>query len=93
MPGKVLRHSAAFNFYAEEEGVLASISGVEKVDELESVDWFAVNKKPGDQCKFSRNGGYPVAEAILANKDRQKLDADIAAMEAALDIKTRPWAS
>ncbi|MDX1765426.1 MAG: ATP-grasp domain-containing protein [Candidatus Saccharimonadales bacterium] len=90
MPGELIMPSAAFNFYAKAEGILTSITGAEAVKELKSTQWVGVNKEVGDKCLYSRHGGSPIIESILAHRDPAQLDADIARQEALIKFQTKP---
>lgn len=88
LPKKVLGYSAAFKFYAKEEGILKEFKGVKKIRDIKSVKDIDVRKKVGDRCVSAKNGGKSVCNVILFNKDRSELLADIRRMEKTIVIKT-----
>jgi len=88
IPKKVKGYSAAMKFYAPKEGILENISGLRKIEKLESFELIRQLRKLGDRCKFAKHGGTAVVSVILFNKDRSKLLADIRRVEQTLVIKT-----
>jgi len=88
IPKKAKGHTAAMKFYAKKEGVLLSVNGVKKIQELKSVQSVRQLTKIGERCKFAKNGGIGVFAIVLFNKDRSKLLADIRRVEQTLVIKT-----
>ncbi len=88
IPKKVLGYSAALKFFAKEEGTLTKLTGVKKVQELQSFKEIDINKKIGDQCLYAKNGGSSVFNIILFNPDRSALLADIRRVEESIVIET-----
>ena len=86
IPKKVQGYTAAFKFFARQEGKLVTIKGLKKLRELESYVNTVVYKKKGDKCLFAKNGGSVVMEVTLYNKERARLQADIRRMERAIEI-------
>ena len=74
---RALGHSAVMKLYAEQEGVITSLTGITKAKEFESVEKIDVRYKKGDQAIFARHGGVSVADVYFFNKDRSKLLADM----------------
>jgi biotin carboxylase len=74
----LVKHARMENIFAESEGIIEAIEGIEEARELESVVYVATHAKPGDEALFAQNGGDILADAILSNKDQQKLDEDVA---------------
>lgn len=89
MRKKVLKHAAAMKFFAKKEGKLTKLTGIKKVQQLDSFVRINIQKKVGDSCKFAKNGGSSVFNIVLANKDRSKLLADIRRVEQTIDIRTK----
>ena len=89
VPKKVLGHSAALKFFAKKEGILTKLTGIKKVQELESFDNIKINKKVGDRCMYAKNGGQSVFNIMLFNEDRSKLLADIRRLEQTIEIETK----
>lgn len=90
IPKKVQGYTAAFKFFARQEGKLDTIKGLKKLRELESYVLATQMKKKGDMCLFAKNGGSVVMEVTLYNKERPRLQADIRRMEKAIDIVVDP---
>jgi len=89
VPKKVLGHSASLKFFAKKEGILTKMTGIKKVQELESVYDIKIHKKLGEKCAFAKNGGLSVFNIMLFNEDRSKLLADIRRLEQTIVIETK----
>lgn len=85
---KIKGYTAAMKFFAKKEGRMTKLSGIKRIQELESFKKIYLNKKVGDVCTFAKNGGSSVFNIILFNKERSKLLADIRRMEQIVDIQT-----
>lgn len=85
---KIKGYTAAMKFFAKKEGRMTKLSGIKRIQELESFKKIYLNKKVGDLCTFAKNGGSSVFNIILFNKERSKLLADIRRMEQMVDIQT-----
>lgn len=81
-------YSVAMKFYAKEEGKLAKISGIKKIQDLDSFKRVYINKKIGDSCLYAKHGGSSVFNLIMFNKDRSELLADIRRVEQTISIET-----
>jgi len=88
IPKKILGHSVAMKFFAKQEGTITKISGIKKIQTLESFHTLTINKKIGDKAIFAKNGGKSVFNIILFNKERSKLLADIRRLEKIIHIST-----
>jgi hypothetical protein len=86
MPGKLLKHAAVLNIYADDEGYIESIQGIEKARKLSSIVYIDSHAKPGDKALFATNGGNPIVDGILSNKDPQRLKRDIAKVRELIKI-------
>lgn len=86
MPGKPLRHAAGMNIYADEEGYITSIDGLEEAQKLESIVFLNSHAQPGDLALFAGNGGRLIIDGILSNKDPKKLEADVAKVRELIKI-------
>lgn len=84
--GTALGNSAVFNIYADKEGKIESISGIEKVESLDSYVTHKQNAGVGDEAIFARHNGDVVFAIELFNKDKKQLQSDIAIMESAINI-------
>jgi biotin carboxylase len=78
MPGEPLRHAAGINIYADKEGVIDSIAGVDEASHLSSVVYVAQHAQLGDRALFASNGGQLIVDGILSNEDPEQLEADVA---------------
>jgi biotin carboxylase len=91
MPGKPIRHAAGMNIYADEEGEITSIEGIEQARKLASVVYLEPHAKPGDLALFANNGGQLIVDAILSNKDPEQLEKDVTKARelVKINVKTR----
>jgi biotin carboxylase len=84
---KVLSHTAILQFFPKKEGVLKKILGLEKIQNLKSLNRIRVDKKPKEKCLFSKNGGIPILHIILSNKNRSDLLGDIRRIEQTISFE------
>lgn len=88
IPKKIKGYTVAMKFFAKEEGTMTKLTGVKKIQELESFKEITVNKNVGDQCKYAKNGGSSVFNLIMFNTEKAKLLADIRRVEQMVEIET-----
>lgn len=88
IPKKIKGYTVAMKFFAKEEGTMTKLTGVKKIQELESFKEITINKNVGDQCKYAKNGGSSVFNLIMFNKEKAKLLADIRRVEKMVEIET-----
>ena len=86
---KVLGHTAVFKIYPKEPGIIKTMTGIKKIQELKSFYQIKVNKQVGDKAISAANGGKSAFNLTLFNEDRSKLLADIRRMEQAIKITTK----
>jgi len=89
MPTKQIGHAVALNIYAEQEGYIESLTGVEQAKEISSVVYLATHAGVGDMALFANNGGDAVIDGILSNKDQQQLQKDIVTVQNLIKIKVK----
>jgi biotin carboxylase len=89
IPNKVISHTAKFNLYADHEGILESISGLEEIRELKSLVALGQDAQIGDKLLFAKNNGDPAVVVTLSHKDASQLQADIRILERALKLKVK----
>lgn len=87
MPSEKQGYAAVLNLYAETEGTINSISGVEQAQDLSSVIHAKSQAKPGDKAIFSTNGGDLIVDLILSNRSQNSLENDITEARRLIDIK------
>jgi biotin carboxylase len=90
IPTKLLRHTAVFNIYARQEGMVESIDNVEMLRALPSFVSVRQVIGFGEEARFAKNNGDPVLEVTLSHASREQLDADIDRMERDVQIHVRP---
>ena len=89
IPKKCKGFAATLKWFPKEEGVIERLKGIKKIRELKSFVDITVNKKVGDRCHFSKNGGKAVFDVTLYNDERSKLLADIRRVEKLVDIQIK----
>ncbi len=92
MPDKLLAHAYAINIYADQEGEITAIEGLEEAEKLESTVSLVCKAKPGDIALFANNGGGLIIDGILSNKDPKQLEKDEAKLRELIQIKVRAGA-
>lgn len=89
IPANPIKHASALNIYAEEEGIIASIEGIDEARKLSSVVYLKTHAKSGDLALFASNGGDLIVDAILSNVDPKKLERDVIKVTQLVKIKLR----
>lgn len=89
MPCKPLRHAMAFKIYADDEGYIESIKGLEEARKIKSVVYISDHAKPNDLALFVMNGGDPVVDGIISGKDPKQLVKDMAKIRQLIKIKIK----
>ncbi len=79
-------YTAALKIYAQREGLIKSIKGIKKINDIKSIYNIVQNKTTGNKTKFAKRGGKSIFNIILHNKDRSELLADIRRLEQTLEI-------
>lgn len=87
IPKKCQGYACAMKWFADNEGKIAELKGIKKIEALESFHKIDVNKKVGDRAIFARHGGRSVFNLLMYNADRSKLLADIRRVEQLVHIK------
>jgi hypothetical protein len=72
-----VRHAAGFNIYADKEGTIRAIHGVEEALKIESVLRLGVFAKKGDKSIFASNGGDFLVDGNMSDDDKVKLENDV----------------
>lgn len=81
------KFAAAMKWYAPKEGVITTMTGLKKIESLESFDHIDVLKKRGDAATFAKNGGKAIFHLFLAHESRSQLLADIRRVEEMVKIE------
>lgn len=89
IPAKPIRHAAIYKTYGRQEGVLASIGGLDAIQRLPSYVTMKCPFNPGDDIRFASNNGDAVIEVTLCHEDPDQLKTDIQAIESLLKIQVR----
>lgn len=86
---KQIAHAAALNIYANDEGYINTIVGIEEAKKIPSVISLSLNASKGDIALFSHSGGDPLITVILSNTDDNELRKDIAIVRALIKITVK----
>jgi len=89
MPGKPIRHATGLNIYADEEGIITAIDGLQEARKLESVVFIEKHAQPGDLALFASEGGDLIVDAILSNKDPEQLEKDVQSLLRLVRIRVK----
>jgi hypothetical protein len=89
IPERPKRHAAIYKTYGHEEGILASIEGLEIIQKLPSYINMKAPFKFGDEIRFAHNNGDAVIEITLCHESPGQLAKDIKTIENSLDIRVQ----
>jgi biotin carboxylase len=89
IPTKAIAHSLITNTYAEEEGIIEDIEGVEPARAIGSVARLDVHAKSGDEALPSGKGGKLIVDGFLSHTSQEQLLADADAVRKHLNIRTK----
>jgi hypothetical protein len=89
IPKKCFGNAVYMKWFLPKEGTITSMTGIKKIEQLESFHKIEVNKKIGDRATFARNGGRSIFNLYMYNADRAKLLADIRRVEQLVKIKIK----
>lgn len=80
------QHSTAIALYADEEGPIAAIEGVEEARSNPAVYNLLIHAQPGDVARHSANGGKRLAEGVLHHSDLGRLNEQISHVRTGVKI-------
>lgn len=83
-------YSLITNTYAEEEGEIAAIEGVEEARAIPSVSGLWVHAEPGDRALPSGKGGKLIVDSEMSNADQAQLLADADMLRERIHIRVTP---
>ena len=89
MPGDPIAQTAFLNLYADEEGYIESIEGLEEARQLSSIIYLKQHAEVGDLALFAKNGGDQVIDGVLSNPDPAQLHADVAKVKQLIRINCK----
>lgn len=93
IPTEVIRHARSEDLYADKEGVLEAIDGLDEAEQLESMVYMHVSAEPGEKVFFADKGGDVLVDAILSNPDKAKLEADAVKLREVIQFKIKETAA
>ncbi len=86
---KPIGYSTIVNIYADTEGIIESVDGIDEAKKNPSIAWLELRKKPGDMALFCGNGGIFVVDGVLSNKDLGKLNIDVETVRKLIKINIK----
>lgn len=89
MPEKKIGDAAALSIYANDEGYITSIIGLEEARKVASVISLSAHTGIGGVALFSQNGGDALVTVILSNKDPNQLRKDISTVRNLVKITVK----
>ncbi|HSX07079.1 MAG TPA: ATP-grasp domain-containing protein [Candidatus Saccharimonadia bacterium] len=84
-----IAYSLIANTYADQEGVIESVNGIDETSHLASAVAVEVHCKPGDIALASGKGGKILVDISLSNKDKQQLVVDTGKARQLVTIHTK----
>ena len=82
------RYASGFCVYADTEGTITAIEGIDMAKRIESVDSINTNLSIGQQASFVQNGGDYVLDCKMSNNSSSILDADFEKVRGILRVIT-----
>jgi len=93
IPTKAIGYSLITNTYAEEEGIIDAIEGIEEARAIASVSDIWVHAKAGDFALPSGKGGNLIVDSEMSNTSQEQLLADAAKLRDCISIRTKQLAN
>lgn len=90
IPTDLQKNVAILDPHVHTEGMLKAVYGIEDVENLPSFVHMRQNISVGQPVLFAKNGSDPVLSIVLSHADREQLEKDVAAMEAAIKFDVEP---
>jgi biotin carboxylase len=90
IPMQPIKHAAGVNIYADQEGIITELSGLDEARQLPSLVTLGTNAQVGDMALFAESGGELIVDAILSNEDADALEADVAKLRELVTIRVDP---
>ncbi len=87
IPKELHKYVAVFDIYARTEGILRAVHGLEETKNLPSFTYLRENIFVDQPVLFAKNGGDVVVNVMMSHPDKAQLEADTAAMEAAITFE------
>ncbi len=81
------KHAAGFNIYADREGLITDIQGIQAASKLPSTVSVELNCQLGSKSIFASNGGQFLVDGILSNEDPIALEKDMKKLRELIKIK------
>lgn len=84
-----IAYCTTINFYAENEGIIDSIEGIEAAQNTASSYMLQVSAKPGDKAILSNNGGLILADGLMCNTNLEQLNIDASFVRSTLRFNVK----
>ncbi len=88
IPQKIKGHTAVIKIFPKKEGRIKTLTGIKKVQTLDSFYNIKINKKVGDRAYFAKHGGKEIFHVIFFHTERSDLLADIRRFEQMVEVET-----
>lgn len=85
--GKPYQYAAMAKLYADREGVITDIQGIEEAKQVPQVKVLVQNLGRNDKFLFARNGGISLIELILAGENEAELLAALHTVESLVQVR------
>ncbi len=86
MPNQPIAHASTITLYADKEGVIKSVEGLELAKKLVSTVYLEDHSVTGEKAYLPGNGGHSLVDIILSNENPNQLEADIAKVRELIKI-------
>jgi len=83
---ELLKYVQTVNIYAEEEGTIMAIDGIEEMRQYPALSHLRIFAEPGTKAESSTNGGKVLADCLVTAKDYEQLERDADAVRSILRI-------
>jgi biotin carboxylase len=84
---KLVAHTALFHIYANDEGTIRAIKGIEEIKQLKSFFSLKQNSFLGDTARFAKNNGDPILSVVLTNSKKSMFESDVESMQTLVAIE------
>ncbi len=79
-------YTAVFELFPDNAGKFIEITNVDKLEDLDSFEYFSSKKEVGDDLGLSRDGFRSAGILIINNDDRQKFEEDLEFIKSSVKV-------
>ena len=83
---ELVNYSQSVNIYAEEEGIITAIDGIEAMKQHPAISHLRVFATPGMKAESSINGGKLLADCVVSAKTYEQLERNVATVRSLMKI-------